>query len=76
MSLLESEHLAPQPTPVALPSSLPIPTFTLSRSLNGYKTDLCIQSFDDRIFVVISQMNGKVGCLVGILSICFCVFHC
>jgi proteasome assembly chaperone 3 len=70
-SLLEEYHPA-RPTGQAsssvdqttLPS--PIPSFQLRRSLpnGGGEVELLIQTFDDRILVIITQ-NGKVGCLVS-----------
>ncbi|EIW71991.1 hypothetical protein TREMEDRAFT_72626 [Tremella mesenterica DSM 1558] len=39
-----------------------IPSYHLVKKVLGIPTELLIQTFDDRIFVVITQ-NGKVGCL-------------
>jgi proteasome assembly chaperone 3 len=41
----------------------PIQSFQLRRPILGVPTELLIQTFDDRILVIITQ-NGKVGCLV------------
>ncbi|RSH91918.1 hypothetical protein EHS25_009288 [Saitozyma podzolica] len=65
--LLEESHIFPQSTSQLnapngpLPS--PIPSFQLRRLVCDTPTELLVQTFDDRIFVVITQ-NGKVGCLV------------
>jgi len=42
----------------------PIQSYLLLRSVQGTPTELLVQTFDDRIFVVVTQ-NGKVGCLVS-----------
>ncbi|RXK36540.1 hypothetical protein M231_06199 [Tremella mesenterica] len=39
-----------------------IPSYHLVKKVLGIPTELLIQTFDDRIFVVVTQ-NGKVGCL-------------
>jgi hypothetical protein len=72
-SLLEEEHLvAPvtssQPLPSDSPRALPIPTFILAREIDGLHTDLLIQTFDDRVFVSVTQLNGRLGCLVSVPS--------
>jgi proteasome assembly chaperone 3 len=41
----------------------PILSFSLRQAISGIDTSLLIQSFDDRILVIVTQ-NGKVGCLV------------
>jgi hypothetical protein len=60
-------HIDPTPAkiqPLPLSSSdLPIPTFTLTRTLAGVQTDLLIQSYEDRVFVMITQL-GRMGFLV------------
>ena len=62
-------HIDPTPAkiqPLPLSSShLPIPTFTLTRTLAGVQTDLLIQSYEDRVFVMITQL-GRMGFLVSL----------
>lgn len=41
----------------------PILSFSLRQAISGIDTSLLIQSFDDRILVIVTQ-NGKAGCLV------------
>ncbi|WVQ74286.1 hypothetical protein IAR50_003883 [Cryptococcus sp. DSM 104548] len=67
-SLLEESHpvqpLLPKSEasqPQAPPPS-PIRTYSLRRDICGVPTDLLIQTFDDRVLVIITQ-SGKVGCL-------------
>ncbi|GMK56561.1 hypothetical protein CspeluHIS016_0304010 [Cutaneotrichosporon spelunceum] len=64
MSLLEESFDAPAPAPAPLPAAPPAPiqTFSLRREIGGLPTELLIQSFDDRILIVVTQ-SGKVGCL-------------
>lgn len=55
----------PRPRPK---DTSPIQSFQLRQEILGTPTELLIQTFDDRILVVVTQ-NGKVGCLVcGSLS--------
>ena len=61
-------HTDPTPatiTPLSDSSSFPIPTYTLTRTLDGVQTDLLIQSYEDRVFVMITQV-GKMGFLVSV----------
>ena len=51
-----SKNEAPEPRS-------PIKTFQLRRSITGGRTDVLIQTFDDRILVIVTQ-NEKVGILV------------
>lgn len=60
-ALLEEAHEVPLPR--AEPQS-PIPSFQLRREVAGIETELLIQTFDDRILVLVTQ-NGKVGPLVS-----------
>jgi hypothetical protein len=67
MSLLEESFEPPLPKVVPVEGVTPvspIPTFTLRRGVAGEETELVVQTFDDRILVVVTQ-NGKVGCLVS-----------
>ncbi|KAI9634140.1 uncharacterized protein MKK02DRAFT_28824 [Dioszegia hungarica] len=67
-SLLEEYHPASALHQTAAvngdaPQPSPIPSFQLRRSMpSGGEVELLIQTFDDRILVIITQ-NGKVGCL-------------
>lgn len=67
-------HTDPTPATItSLPSSsLPIPTYNLTRTLAGVQTDLLIQNYEDRVFVMITQL-GRMGFLVrrflGLVSI-------
>jgi hypothetical protein len=47
----------------AAPSISPIPSFQLCELVGNIETELLVQTFDDRIVVVITQ-NGKMGCMV------------
>ena len=72
-SLLEAHHpaasgVAPSASNDDIPLPPPIPSFQLRRAVEGIETELLIQSFDDRILVVLTQ-NGKVGCLVRFISL-------
>ncbi|WVF72962.1 hypothetical protein IAT40_007780 [Kwoniella sp. CBS 6097] len=40
----------------------PVESYQLRQTICGIETELLVQTFDDRVFVVITQ-NGKVGCL-------------
>lgn len=46
-------------------TALPIPTFTIHREISGTPTELSIQTYDDRIMVLLGQLGNKVGCLVS-----------
>ncbi|WVQ84636.1 hypothetical protein IAT38_006791 [Cryptococcus sp. DSM 104549] len=65
-SLLEESHPVQPPSLSSLSLSpdapSPIPSYQLRRIICGIETELLIQTFDDRILVVVTQ-NGKVGCL-------------
>lgn len=64
-SLLEEAYEAPiQAQPQAGPSQSPIESFQRRQTVLGVPTELLIQTFDDRILVVVTQ-NGKVGCVVN-----------
>jgi hypothetical protein len=71
-------HIDPTPAkiqPLPLSSShLPIPTFTLTRILAGVQTDLLIQSYEDRVFVMITQL-GRMGFLVSLSPFFFQLGH-
>ncbi|KIR53445.1 hypothetical protein I315_04037 [Cryptococcus gattii Ru294] len=62
-SLLEESYSAP---PVSITESQssppPIQSYQLRQSVCEVETELLIQTFDDRILVIVTQ-NGKVGCL-------------
>ncbi|WVQ90996.1 hypothetical protein IAS59_004783 [Cryptococcus gattii] len=62
-SLLEESYSAP---PVSITGSQssppPIQSYQLRQSVCEVETELLIQTFDDRILVIVTQ-NGKVGCL-------------
>jgi len=49
-------------TSIPLPSPL-IPTKSLARELDGAHTELNIQTYADRVLVLVTQLN-KVGCLI------------
>lgn len=49
--------------PAAAPPSSPIPSFQLRESISGSEFELLVQTFDDRIVVIVTQ-NGKMGCMV------------
>lgn len=65
-SLLEESYSAP---PVSITGSQspppPIQSYQLRQSVCEVETELLIQTFDDRILVIVTQ-NGKVGCLVSL----------
>lgn len=71
-SLLDMANLDLSSNPNQLPPSLqappslpsPIPTAQLARTIQGQHTELLIQVFRDRIFVVITQL-GRIGALVS-----------
>lgn len=63
-SLLEEAHeVSTAPQSQAGPSTAPIESFQRRQNVLGVPTELLIQTFDDRVLVVVTQ-NGKVGCLV------------
>ncbi|KAK8853250.1 hypothetical protein IAR55_003952 [Kwoniella newhampshirensis] len=65
-SLLEEAHPVEPPSFSSLnldtSRAPPLPSYQLRRSVAGIETELLIQTFDDRILVIVTQ-NGKVGCL-------------
>ncbi|WWD19667.1 hypothetical protein CI109_104129 [Kwoniella shandongensis] len=62
-SLLEESHPVEPPSISSLSlDTPPIPSFQLRQPICGIETELLIQTFDDRILVIVTQ-NGKVGCL-------------
>lgn len=61
-ALLEDAHEVPSPR-AAEPQN-PVNSFQLRRNVTGVATELLIQTFDDRILVLVTQ-NGKVGPLVS-----------
>lgn len=61
-SLLADEHSTQRPREPE--PRCPIDTFQLRRNIAGVDTELLVQTFDDRILVLITQ-NGKVGPLVS-----------
>ncbi|WRT70192.1 uncharacterized protein IL334_007186 [Kwoniella shivajii] len=62
-SLLEESHPASPPCSLKTNSpQSPISSYQLRQSICGLETELMIQTFDDRILVIITQ-NGKIGCL-------------
>lgn len=72
-SLLDFDKLDLASTPNTLPADLnrpppaalsPIPTAQLARVIQGVHTELLVQVFGDRIFVVITQL-GRIGALVS-----------
>lgn len=65
MSLLEEAHEAGPSGPSHLPAQAPppIPSYTARRAINDIETELVVQTFDDRVLVIVTQ-SGKVGCLV------------
>ncbi|WVO21247.1 uncharacterized protein IAS62_002554 [Cryptococcus decagattii] len=62
-SLLEESYSAP---PASITGSQtpppPIQSYQLRLSVCEVETELLIQTFDDRILIIVTQ-NGKVGCL-------------
>jgi hypothetical protein len=63
MSLLEESYEPPLSKGPTGPHS-PIPSYQLKRDVGGVATDIIIQTFDDRILVLVTQ-SGKIGCLVN-----------
>ncbi|WOO82882.1 uncharacterized protein LOC62_04G006365 [Vanrija pseudolonga] len=61
-SLLEEAYAPPLPQPAAAAPQAPIPTYRLRRDIAGVETELVVETFDDRVLVVLTQ-SGKVGCL-------------
>jgi hypothetical protein len=63
-----SSATSPNAALSSAPASPPIPTFSLRSAIGGRDTELLVQTFDDRVFVVVTQ-NGKVGCLVSYVPV-------
>ncbi|WVR00154.1 hypothetical protein IAU59_007296 [Kwoniella sp. CBS 9459] len=73
-SLLEESHIVPSHPgsgstsgadcipPPPPPPPPPIESWQFRQPICGVETELLVQTFDDRVFVVVTQ-NGKVGCL-------------
>lgn len=61
-ALLEEAHEVPAPQPAEQQN--PIQSFQLRQNVGGVDTEVLIQTFDDRILVLVTQ-NGKVGPLVS-----------
>ncbi|GAA5950786.1 hypothetical protein JCM21900_002017 [Sporobolomyces salmonicolor] len=59
---LEPDQLAPS-RPPSLPSA--IPTAQRVRIVNGIQTDVLVQSFADRILVLVTQL-GRIGCMIQV----------
>jgi proteasome assembly chaperone 3 len=71
-----TEPPSPPTASKPLPQSLnqrpsPIHTYHLTRPIAGTSTDLLIQSFDDRILVIITQ-NQKIGILASPIHVIQC----
>ncbi|CDU24553.1 uncharacterized protein SPSC_04054 [Sporisorium scitamineum] len=49
-------------TPVPASSTPVLPTKTIAETINGHPTTIITQSFADRIFIAVTQLN-KFGCL-------------
>jgi hypothetical protein len=62
MSSLLEEAYEVQAAPSGPPPP-PIASFQLRKAIGGTETELLIQTFDDRILVLVTQ-TGKIGCLV------------
>ena len=67
MSLLEESYEPPLPQEQTVPRP-PVQTYQLRRELRGVGTEIAIQTFDDRILVLVTQ-SGKVGCLVSRIAL-------
>lgn len=48
-------------------SASPIPTAQLARTIRGQHTELLLQVYGDRIFLLLTQL-GRIGALVSLLS--------
>ena len=75
-SLLDDDHdpaTAP-PVPDQHPQC-PIPSYQLRETIGDITTELLVQTFDDRIMVIITQ-NGKVGCLVSVACLTSLIVVC
>ena len=66
-SLLDVANLEPgqQPSEAPTPQLQGVPTAQRVRLIHSIQTDLMIQSFNDRILVILSQL-GRIGCMVSL----------
>ncbi|GAA6004910.1 hypothetical protein JCM10207_008449 [Rhodosporidiobolus poonsookiae] len=73
-ALVDTDNLDLASTPGALPPSDPlpppprpsaIPTAQRARIVNGVQTDVLVQSFADRILVLVTQL-GRIGCMIQV----------
>ncbi|GAA5854675.1 hypothetical protein JCM8547_004933 [Rhodosporidiobolus lusitaniae] len=57
----------PPPVPAASPPTPPscIPTAQRARLIHGVHTEVLVQSFADRLLVVLTQL-GKIGCMIQV----------
>ncbi|GAA5822063.1 hypothetical protein JCM11251_004844 [Rhodosporidiobolus azoricus] len=58
----------PPPVPSVAPPPPPpsvIPTAQRARIINGVHTDVLVQSFADRILVIVTQL-GRIGCMIQV----------
>ncbi|GAA5974675.1 hypothetical protein JCM5350_001242 [Sporobolomyces pararoseus] len=67
-SLIDVANLEPHQrvAPPTLPQPTGVPTAQRVRSIHSIQTDLLIQSFNDRILVILTQL-GRIGCLIQVL---------
>ncbi|GAA5963257.1 hypothetical protein JCM3765_005777 [Sporobolomyces pararoseus] len=66
-SLIDVVNLEPhQREPPPPPQPTGVPTAQRVRSIHSIQTDLLIQSFQDRILVILTQL-GRIGCLIQVL---------
>ncbi|GAA5832016.1 hypothetical protein JCM3766R1_003687 [Sporobolomyces carnicolor] len=63
-SLVDVANLEPEQRAVPPPAA-GVPTAQRARSIHSIQTDLLIQSFNDRIVVILTQL-GRIGCLIQI----------
>ncbi|KAL7418525.1 hypothetical protein Q5752_006983 [Cryptotrichosporon argae] len=62
MSLLEESH--PAPAPASSPADPPpIPTWARRALVAGQEVEAVVQTFDDRVLVLVGSGRLKVGCL-------------
>ena len=63
--LLEESFDPPSAGPsTSYPDISPIPTFQLRRAIGGIETEVLVQTYGDRVLVVVTQ-NGKMGVVVS-----------
>ncbi|GAA5882101.1 hypothetical protein JCM16303_005602 [Sporobolomyces ruberrimus] len=66
-SLIDVANLEPgQKAPLSQPEVTGVPTAQRARLIHSIQTDLLIQSFNDRILVILTQL-GRIGCLIQVL---------